>query len=187
MLPSMLGKTSVATCSNSVHTALNSGWYSARCSVHHVRSECVQRKITCKGETVLSLKTTSFLHSQSDHSKAYAPTLISVLYAFEIPSSQWPKILATLVGGYKFDAIWMADHVERANLQWKKRCLIVSSWVQKQHFFLPNQLFRAGLSFVSTTPLWRYHVNILTLSGTFAFQFFCYYSPVPQNVWVHDT
>ena len=118
-------KNSIATCSNRVHTALNSGWYSARCSIDHIRSECVQRKITCRGEAFLSLKTKSFLHRQSDQIKAYAPTLISVLNLFVIPSNQWPKILATLVGGYKFDAIWMTDHVKRANLHWKKRCLIV--------------------------------------------------------------
>ena len=139
MLPPMLGKKNpVATCSNHVHIALNSGWTSACCSIDHVWSECVQRKITCKGEAFLSLKTKSFLHSQSDHSKAYAPTLISVLNLFEIPSNQWPKILATLVG-YKFDAIWMNDHVERANLHWKKRCLIVSSRVQKNtSYFLAS-------------------------------------------------
>ena len=29
------------------------------------------------------------------------------------------KILATLVGGYKLDAIWMSGHIERANLHWE--------------------------------------------------------------------
>ena len=35
----------------------------------------------------LPLKTKSFLHSQSAHNKAYAPTLISILNLFEMPSS----------------------------------------------------------------------------------------------------
>ena len=36
-------KTSLATRSNRIHTALNSDWYSVRCSVDHIRSQCVQR------------------------------------------------------------------------------------------------------------------------------------------------
>ena len=152
-----------------------------------MQSECVQGKLTCKGEAFLSLKIKSFLHSQSDHSKAYAPTLISVLNLFEIPSNQWPKILATLVGGYKFDAIWMTDHVERANLHWKKRCLIVSSWVQKQHFLLPGQLRRARLSLVKTIPykdtMWRFWPLVESSTSIVSY----YYSIVTQNAWVHGT
>ena len=104
-------KTSLATYSKRIHTALNNGWCSGRCSIDHVWSECVQQKITCRGEIFLPLKTKSFQHSQSDQIKAYALALISALNLFGIPSNQWPNILATLVGGYKFDVIWMIDHV----------------------------------------------------------------------------
>jgi hypothetical protein len=35
--------------------------------------------------------------------------------------------LAILVGGYKPEAAWMADHIELAKLNWKNKCFIVSS------------------------------------------------------------
>jgi hypothetical protein len=78
-------------------------------------------------EEDLSLKTLSFLHSQSDQITAIAPTLIRILYLTSIPSNQLPKMFATLVGGYSPEAIWMTDHIERAKLHWKKRCLMFSS------------------------------------------------------------
>ena len=83
-------KKPVAACSNRVHTGLNNGWCSGRSNVDHVRSKCVQQKITCRGEAFLSLKIKSFLHSQSNQSKAYAPeqTHISVLNLFEMLSNQ---------------------------------------------------------------------------------------------------
>ena len=92
-------------CSNCMQTALNRYWYSIRCSVNHIRSRYVRRKITCRGEGFLPLKTISFLHSQSGRNKPDAPTLISIVKLFGIPSSQWPYILATLMRRYKFKAI----------------------------------------------------------------------------------
>lgn len=79
-------KTSMATISNLIHTALNNGLYFVRCRIHHVWSQCIQRKITCKGEVFLLLQTKSFLHSESDSNKAYAPTLIHVVNLFIILS-----------------------------------------------------------------------------------------------------
>ena len=67
------------------------------------------------GEDILASKTKLFLHSYSDHSNAIAPTRICVLSLLSIPFSQFPKILATERGGYKVEAIWMVDHIERAN------------------------------------------------------------------------
>ena len=71
--------------------------------------------------------------------------------------------------------IWcyLDDRPRRTHkLALKKWCLIVSSWIQNQHFLLPGQLHHARLSLISTTPLRRYHINILTFSGIFAFQIF---------------
>lgn len=53
----------------------------------------------------------------------------------------------------------------------KGRCLVVSSWWQKQHFLLPFQLLRARLSFATATLRQRYHIFfLLTLSCIFDFQ-----------------
>jgi hypothetical protein len=128
--------------------------------------------MTCKREQLISLKTLSFLHSQSDHITASAPTLISVLNLRSIPWSQFPKILATLVGGHRLEAIWMIDHIDLAKRQWKNRCLIVSSWWQKIHLVLPCQFRFTRLSLVRITPRRRYHAKILVFSGIFIFQIF---------------
>jgi hypothetical protein len=45
---------------------------------------------------------------------ASAPTLISTLNLWSTPLSQLPKILATLVGGYKVETMWMIDHIDLA-------------------------------------------------------------------------
>jgi hypothetical protein len=45
-------------------------------------------------EEFLSLKTFSFLYSQSNHTTANAPTMISVLNLEFTPFSQLPKIFA---------------------------------------------------------------------------------------------
>jgi hypothetical protein len=56
-------------------------------------------------EEFLLSKTLPFLHSQSDHNTAIAPTLIRTLYLASTPFSQLPNIFATLFGGYKVEPI----------------------------------------------------------------------------------
>jgi hypothetical protein len=63
---------------------------------------------------ILSLKTMSFLHIHSDHIMESSPILISILNLRSIPCSQFPKTLATLVGGYILEATWMMDHIDLA-------------------------------------------------------------------------
>ena len=65
-------------------------------------------------------------------------------------------------------------HTSRVTWQSKKRCCIVSSSWQKQHCWLPCQLLRARLSFVSMTPRFRYHRKILILSGILSFHNFLF-------------
>ena len=57
-----------------------------------------------------------------------APTLICFLSLWSIPCNQLPKVFITVQGGYKFDAIWMANYIERAKRHWKNKCVIVWSW-----------------------------------------------------------
>lgn len=52
-----------------------------------------------------SIKNNTFVHSQSNHNKIEAPTLINMLNLF----------VATLMDGYKLNVGWMNDHVERTN------------------------------------------------------------------------
>ena len=124
----------------------------------------------CKREIFLSLNILSFLHSHSDQIMATAPTLRIIMYLWSTPCSQFPKILATLLDGYKFEATWMTDHIERAKLHWKNKYLIVSFWWQKTHFVLPCQFHLTRLSLVRITPWWRYQANILIFRGIFIFQ-----------------
>ena len=51
----------------------------------------------------------------------------------------------------------------------KKRCAIVSTFVQKQHCLIPFQLHLAKLSFVRITPWWSSQINIFTFNGIFSF------------------
>lgn len=110
----------------------------------------------------------SFLHRHSDHNKVDATTLNSVLNLWGIPYSQRQYMLATLRGGYKFDATWMTDHVARAKVHWKNKCLIVSSWWKNYTSYFHASCGGRGY------PLWgprrRYHIIFLTLSGILDFQ-----------------
>ena len=47
---------------------------------------------------------------------------------------------------------------------------MVSSQLQKQHLASPFHFLLIKLSFVSITPLLRYHKKILIFEGTFSFQ-----------------
>ena len=109
-------KMSLAICSNRAEAFIKRSRNSTCCNVDHERIKLVLRYNTCMREKFLSLNNLSFLHSQSDHIMASAPTLIIVLSLLSIPCSQLPKIFATELGGRKVDAIWMADHIERATL-----------------------------------------------------------------------
>jgi hypothetical protein len=107
--------------------------------------------MTCIREEEILLKILSFLHSQSDQIMTIAPILIRRLNLTATPLSQLPNILTTLRVGYKVDPIWTTDHIDLANLHWKNKCLIVSSWWQKTHFLFPCQLRLARLSLVKCT------------------------------------
>ena len=52
----------------------------------------------------------------------------------------------------------------------KKRCWIVSSKLQKQHFILPFHCRRARLSLVRTIPFCKYQMKTLIFKGSFNFQ-----------------
>ena len=120
-------KMSLAVVSSRADTSIKRSRNSTRCNVDHEQSKLVHRYITCKIEAFLSLNTLSFLQSQSDQIMANAPTLIIVLTLRSTPCNQLPKILAIDRGGYKLEAIWMSDQIDRGNLHWKNKCLIVSS------------------------------------------------------------
>jgi hypothetical protein len=124
MLSSMLGKNIIAISSNRVDTYINRSWFSTCCRDDHKQSKAMHRYMTWTNDEFLSLKTLSFLHSQSDQIIKSAPTLIRIFNLLSIPCSQLLMILA----GYKVEATWMIDHIDLANLHWKNKCLIVSSW-----------------------------------------------------------
>jgi hypothetical protein len=115
--------------------------------------------MTCKREQFLSSKFLSFLYSQNDKIRASAPTLISVLKRRSIPWSQFSETLATLVGGYRLEAIWMTDHIDLAMWHRKNRCLIVFL-MTKTHLLLPGQFRLARLSLIKITPRRRYQTYL---------------------------
>ena len=51
----------------------------------------------------------------------------------------------------------------------KKRCTIISSFMQKQHCLLPFQWCLAKLSFVRIAPWWSSQINNFTFKGIFNF------------------
>jgi hypothetical protein len=156
---------------NRVHTSVNRSRCSIRWRGDHKRRILVYLLIICKREQFLSLKTLSFLHSHSDHIMANAPICTS------IPWSQFPKILTTLVGGYKLDATWMSDHIVLAKRQLENKWLIVSSRWQNTHWVLPCQFRLTRLSLVRITPRSKYHPIFCFLVVFFSFKFSCYYLP----------
>lgn len=110
----------------------------------------------CRREQFISLKTLLFLHSHSDHIMAIAPTLKRFMYLLSIPCNQFSKILTIIRGGYKPEAAWVIDHIDRAKLYWKNRCLIVSLWWQNTHLGFSCQFRLIRLSFVRIIPRRRY-------------------------------
>ena len=74
-----------------------------------------------------------------------------------------------LRGGSKSKANCTSLHRNLATWQSIKRCWIVLSLEQKQHYLLPFQFRLAKLSFVKITPLFKYHINILIFKGIFSF------------------
>jgi hypothetical protein len=60
--------------------------------------------------------------------------------------NQLQEKISPLQDGYKTEASWMTDHIERSNLQWKNKILIFSTL--KKTFCVPGQLLFASLSMV---------------------------------------
>lgn len=56
---------------------------------------------------------------------------------------------------------------------------MVSFFIQKQNLKLPFQFRLANLFLVSTTPLSKYHIKILILSGILSFQIILFLSIYP--------
>lgn len=154
------------TCFNRINIVLNIDWYSVRRSVDHAWSRCVHVYMYCKGEVFLPLKATSFIHSQSNRNKIDAPTLISVIHLFGISSSQWPLILEHTSGQIQIRR-YLDDRPQRANLHRKKRCLILSSWVQKLLVLLPCQFATCEVVFSKHNsslklPHQNLHFNVIS-------------------------
>ena len=70
----------------------------------------------------------------------------------------------------KLNTALMSLHKNLAFWQSKKWCCIVSLRLQQQHFKLPFHRRLIKLSLVRVTPLIKYHIKILILSGNFSFQ-----------------
>ena len=115
---------------------------------------------------------------------ASAPTLGRVLNLWSITCNQLPNTLATLQGGYKPEDIWMTRHIERANLHWKNKYFIVSSWWKKTHCEIPCRFLLIRLYLLRMTPRRRYHAKNLFLRGIFIFQIFLLLSTGTSN-WIN--
>ena len=101
--------------------------------------------------------------------KADAPTNSCLFNLVPTPLSQLPNRWVMLWGGFKSKANYTALHRNLTTWQSIKRCWIVLSLEQKQHYLLPFQFRLAKLSFVKITPLFKYHINILIFKGIFSF------------------
>jgi hypothetical protein len=66
---------------------------------------------------------------------AIAPTLTSSLDLGSASFSELSKIFAMIHGGYKVEPIWMVNHIDLANLQWKNKCFYILFMVTKDTCF----------------------------------------------------
>ena len=143
------------TISRRLHPKAMSPPASPRWSDDHIRIDAVALKITCKKLIERDLlKTQSFRQFQIAQSKAQTPTRIWPLSILLIPTNQFPNKFGILVGGGKLYATWTVRQIKVAKGQEIKRCWIVSSLSQKQHFLHPFQFRLAKLSLVRITSLW---------------------------------
>jgi len=98
------------------------------------------------------------------------PFQIILLIFDSVPPNQWEKTCRKFLGGMILKETAMVRQTNLANGQSKNKCWMLSLRLQKLHFPSPLQFFRARLSFVRVTPLYKYHKNTLILSGTLMFQ-----------------
>ena len=143
------------------------GRSSSFCSNAQKRIQWVPRKITCRGVTARKLlKTMSFLLNQIVQHKADAPTKILYISSLLIPFNHPLNIWKMLTGGEILKETCTILQIILAIWQSKKRCWMVSSRLQKQHFILSLHCQRARLSLVRTTPFCKYQIKILIFNGS---------------------
>ena len=116
------------------------------------------------------LKIISFLQCHIAQSNAHIPMSIRPAITGSTPVSHVPNHMSMLAGGVILKAIWMVRQRSLARGQWIKKCCIVSSWSQKQHWVLPTCLHFTKLSLVKITSLCTNHMKIFTFKCTLIFQ-----------------
>jgi len=117
----------------------------------------------------------SFLLNQIAQQTAEAPTKILYISFLLSPINHPLNIWRIFMGGVILKETCTILQIILANWQSKKRCWIVSSKLQKQHFILPFHCQRARLSLVRTTPFCKYHMKTLIFKGIFNFQMILLY------------
>jgi hypothetical protein len=131
----------------------------------------VPLNITCKKVLDFDFwNTTSFLLSHNTQQKATTPISTKALCLCEKLLSQGPKRLAVLVGFVTPKVTLIANHINLAIKQSKKRCYIVSCSLPKQQRVHPFHCLLAKLSLVKITPFNKYQRKFLIFRGIFAFQ-----------------
>ena len=111
----------------------------------------------------------SFLLNQIVQHKADAPTKILYISSLLIPFNHPLNIWKMLIDGKILKETCTILQIILAIWQSKKRCWMVSSRLQKQHFILPLYCRRARLSLVRTV-FFKYQIKILIFKGSFNFQ-----------------
>ena len=112
----------------------------------------------------------SFLLNQIAQQTTEAPTKILYISFLLSPINHPLNIWRIFMGGVILKETCTILQIILANWQSKKRCWIVSSKLQKQHFILPFYCRRARLSLVRTTPFCKYQIKILIFKGSLNFQ-----------------
>ena len=92
---------------------------------------------------------------------AHKPVKIIFFFSHLKPCIQDPNKCTILLGFVRPKVIKIILQSNLAKWHSKKRCAIVSAFVQKQHCLLPFQLRLAKLSFVRITPRWSSQINFL--------------------------
>ena len=114
-------------------------------------------------------KTTLFLDNQIDQRSALRPVNITFFFSHIKPCSHDPNKCTILLGFVRPKVMKIILQSNLAIWHPKKRCIIVSSFMQKQHCLLPFQLCLAKLSFVWITPRWSSKIKNFTFKGIFNF------------------